>query len=290
MVGFYPDAPGNRIAYHKNGTAVVLINSIGGTSTVSVGEIAQANNEDNSNYADFWPAGDDAKCAIIFPEPYDLTHYFIWATNINAVGPIEISEDTTNGVDGTWTQIAATWVNGSSLTPAYRTAQVALTGALDVKGIRFLADANFFNPAAARGFHLYGEPSPSASPNRLELWHPTLDQSLFYTPSFLDWGDIARDTTPAPSKQFRIKNQSGTFVANGIVVTSEVSLDGGGATPFSDAHSFSLDGITFTPTVTITSLAVGAISGLITVEYAPTLTDPLSVNSGYIKTTTTSWS
>jgi hypothetical protein len=166
---------------------------------------------------------------------------------------------------------------------SYRSAIQTPTAITGVKAIRITHGSLYTK--ALRSVHLYGTPNSSASLDRLELWHPTLNQSLNVTPAFFDWGDVARSTTQ--TKQFRVKNQSSTLTANSVVGSLNVLYDS--ASAFADAHQFSNDGTTYTSTISIGSIAPGAICSVRYVRFSPSGSQPLSIWSGWVQAVAGSW-
>lgn len=294
-MGLYPDVPDARMPYDVNGTQVYNINTHV-PALVSGGNVTKLNSEfgDNLGGPNNGPSGSLDTSAgdtingllFLFPQAMDISS--IWVASSWGVSTYDVytSVDTTNGVDGTWVQRTNNHVaDGITVSPNYRNNIFAIpaTGAIavkitDVQGGstgRFLCNV-----------HIYGH--PTASSDRLEFWHPTLDQPLYATPAFLDWAEVARGTGSPPVKDVRLKNLASLLTANSITVSHETLTDN--TNQFKNAHTLSVDGgTTYTSTVNIPSLAPGAISGFIRVKYAPLITDELSLHAGRLKTDTGSW-
>ena len=291
MSGTYPDAPNARIPYHVNGSAVVHLWYAAEIVTEDGTRRAALNDEDGTTEGTaLVGATADSWFAVIFPEPYDLTHYFAHLAGGTFI-PLGIttSTDTTNGVDGSWTAITPDpWTAEASTPILYRTSIQALGGAVTgVRGIKFHGDtATYGYTGRMNTLHLYGTPAAGASPNRLELWHPTLDQPLSDTPAHLDWAEVALGTIPAP-RQFRIKNLSLSLTASSVVVGFDTLTDP--SSHYKNAHTFSDDGITYASTATVASIAPEDISDVLYVKYAPSLSDDLTLRTGFVKTTTGGW-
>lgn len=257
MAGNYPDTPGPRLAYDRDGTQLfrVAANGTGSPTSTTQQQLIDTNKESGNGTGNF---GDDYAC-LIFPEPRDLVG--IWAVGTNG-GPSatnmtsQVSTDTTNGVDGTWVNWLSFTV-AANYKPSFRT-HIATGAANGVIAIR-VKQVGLSNQGKI--IHLYGTPSAAAS-DRLELWHPTLNQSLNITPAYLDWGNRPRDTTA--TRQFRIKNLSSALVANSITVGMESLSD---ASPtYVSQHQFAYNGGAFASTATISALAPGEISAIIDVR------------------------
>lgn len=246
------------MAFDRDGTQGVKIDSANVISTMTNGELVTLNDEGDSQISAF---SSPWKICLIFPELRDIDGYFRNIKGKQLV--VETSVDTTNGFDGTWVTISAT--TGETATyevatkPAYRTAITSST-VLAVRAIRFSGQYVSFDNSVFRSIHLYGEPAPGENPNRLALWHPTLDQRV--TPAYLDWGNVPRSSSA--DRLFRVKNLSASLTATSVRVAMESLTD---TTPSVPAqHTLSADGTTFLAQVNIGSLAPGAISAPLTIR------------------------
>jgi hypothetical protein len=105
------------------------------------------------------------------------------------------------------------------------------------------------------------------------------------TPAYFDWGNVAQGTSQV--KSFRVKNLSSTLTAGGINLSFEVLFDSG--TAFKDAHQLSPDSATYSTSLSISDLGPGAISPVKYLRFAPTLTQPLSIWSGFVRAIATTW-
>jgi hypothetical protein len=287
MAGTYPDYPSNRMAYDRDGTQVFKIDTSNSITGVSAGNIAILNNENNDNYS-MGSGNSGATLCFIFPELRDIDAYcYIHSTSQSAnTVQVATSVDTTNGIDGTWVNLGSSFVpaGGRQSVPYYRN-DITTGTAAAVKSIRFyLAPQSGKNPDIAT-LHLFGKPSAGQNPNRLILWHPTLDQRV--GAAYFDWGDVRRSSA-ATDRTFRVKNNSSTLTANGVACSFDVLSDAS-PTLLAGQHSLSLDGTTFTNTVTIGTLAPGAISGTVTVRRTIASTAALSVWALRVVSTATSW-
>ena len=282
MAGFYPDVPGNRFAYHLDGTIVLLKDSSNNLDDIT-GSAASLNDEDMSNGVSI-----DSKNSLIFvfPELRNLQGYFLSQTQSNYDGfynmtpqSLESSADTTNGLDGTWTVIVNPWSRViGSLVPQYRQ-NINAAAASGIKGLRF----NFADNGNAAhnfvGLHLYGNIPITQNPNRLIFWEPINNNE---TPGpYFDWGDRPRST--AQTKQFRIKNNSSTLTANSIGVT-------GSAQTYTMALDFSTDNVSFASSVNIGNLTPGATSGILYVRRTVPAGETLRVQAIRMSAIAASWS
>lgn len=259
MPGNYPAVPSWRMAYDRDGTIAVNIGTQNIITQLTPAQVVAINDETVSQYG---LGGYQRGMCLIFPELRDVDGYFVNAgVDYNAgVTPVEVSTNTTNGVDGTWTQIGS-YTDAVDISPqinpGYRSGIRSAT-ALAVRAIRFRSPTNQYLYTAA--FHVYGEIAPGENTSRLVLWHPTLDQRL--TPAYFDWGDTPRSSSG--DKTFRVKNVSPSQTGNSIRVAMDVLSDTTPSVP--GQHSLSSDGTTFVAQVNIGALAPGALSGVVTLR------------------------
>jgi hypothetical protein len=274
MVGLYPDAPGMMIQYDRDADALYYD---GGWVTMNSTQRANLNKTPavNAYSTTVWATN---YVGVVFPEPYDIVGHSNASAGGTGNNVIETSVDTTNGQDGTWVS------RGGFSTAGFRApTTVSWAG---IKGIRW----SFFNGSANKmsyyGVHIYGQPSAAALtafPNRLRFWHPTLDQLL--SGPGLDFGDLPRASTG--TKQFRIKNNSATQTANGVVLSSESLND---ASPTIVGVQAFDDGTGYASTKNIGALAPGAISGIITMRTVPTSTAVVGAWRQRARAIATNWS
>ncbi|WP_353809070.1 hypothetical protein [Agromyces sp. SYSU T00194] len=269
MAGNYPDAPAARMAYDQDGS-IAVHTSAAGVLTELTELQRESLNDESSGYFDLGSNVTSSVTAmsIIFPDARDITSIFVQdlVTFSGAERAVEVSDDTTNGQDGTWTQVG-TWVEipdsteVPAIAPAYRTTFITISE-LAVRGIRVryrLLGSNGFY-ARLRVFHVYGDASPGASTHRLEFWHPTNDERL--PAAWLDWGDTPRSSSQ--DRDFRIKNSSPSLTANDVQVAMNALTDATPSTP--GQHTMSIGGGAFSSIVTVGDLAPGAISGVVTLR------------------------
>lgn len=289
MSGNYPDAPGPRMAYDRDGTQVYKIDQSSVVTQASATEIKNMNDEDDATSM-ATTYGSSGATVWIFPETRDLKgFYFAVVASFGGVqmsSPVlAVSADTTNGLDGTWTTVST---NGPDLgqvrptKPGYRTS-VATANATGIKAVKLSGVRPTGGISAFTTAHFYG--ARAATGDRLDLWHPTLNQTLAVTPAFLDWGNRPRGTSA--TKQFRIKNLSAALTANTITVGVEALTD---ASPTVVSQTtLSTDGTTFTPTVTIPAIPPGSVSGIITVKQDLLTTAVLSLWTQRLYASAGSW-
>jgi hypothetical protein len=285
MAGNYPDVPAPRMAYDRDGSVGALVTTGGGISLLSGGQLATINDEDSDELG--WTPATTALC-IIFPELRDVAAYVCAHNSSDGTVPglVDTSINTTNGFDGTWVS-RGTWVRtsiGTGLRTAINT--ISWTG---VKAVRFHGSGgNFGGSNHTQALHLFGSITAGQNPDRLRMWHPTLDEPLDDSTSadgaFFDWGDIQRNTTS--DKTFRIKNNSATLTANSIVISQETLSD---TSPTVNSQFTFSDGGAFAASIDIGNLAPGALSPVITKRFARPSNAILSLWTSRTIANPTSW-
>lgn len=284
MAGNYPDAPSWRMAYDRDGTQGYTINSANSIVQLTGAELANLNNE-GDDYVAVAGTSTTATLLFVFPELRDLDGYFI-RNNPSAFGApaltVQTSVDTTNGIDGTWTTIGTPAGINATVKTAYRTGITSST-ALAIRAVRFVGSTGAVSNFQPNAVHLYGEPAPGENPNRLALWHPTLDQRV--TPAFFDWGNVPRNSSA--DRTFRVKNLSAVQTANSVRVAMEALTDTTPSVP--GQHSISSDGSSFLAQVNIGALSPGAISGVLTLRRVIPSNAALSLWSFRIFAESTTW-
>lgn len=234
---------------------------------------------------------------------------------------VRTSRDSTNGIDGVWAgsaqfkgsnlgepvfsnsavQASDTYV-GTNPTPRrqsyptgpnWRRSAVPFVGDLSyVTGLRFdldnfasirLADRpSYLGWHTIQMLHLYGANSSDAS-DALEPWHPVNDEPLFM--SDVDWGDVRQGSSAA--RTLRFKNRSASLTANGVIASFDTHVD---ASPsLLDQFALSLDGSTWTPTVSLGAIAPGAISPVVHFHRSTRIDAALSVWETHVIATVGSW-
>jgi hypothetical protein len=279
MAGLYPDVPGHRIAYDRDGS--VAVSTTGATPTsLTDTEIANLNMEGAVGHVN--TSWDTKGLGVIFPVPYDIVGaailYAAGANDWNVVD-VQTSVNTTNLVDGTWV------VRGTGNTPwkaANWRENIASVSWSGIKAVKYHCNSSGSNTRRAN-IHLYGTPSAGYLTNRLVFWHPT--DSAHIGPAYFDWGDTPRNAEV--TKTFRIGNPSAD-TANGVTLTREALTDGDPANV--NQYTFSLDGITWSSSLNIGNLAPGAVSPVVTVRRQVPSNAPLSLWAVRLVASATSYS
>jgi len=269
------------MAYDRDGTVgfYTSLYKSGTVSQMTETQLRQLNDENSStawNYGS--PSlGSDHTIGFIFPDIRSIAGILIHQSHTNTL-EVETSADTTNGLDGTWTTRSTSLVSADSTSPFYRS-NISSVSWSSVKGLRWSFSTGSSKSIVA--VHLFGAVSSPAT--RLALWHPTLDQEV--TGAYFDWGDVPRGTSS--SRTFRVKNMSSTQTANSIGLSMEALTD---TTPtVVGQHSFSSDGLTFSSTLNIGSLAPSSISNVLTLKRITPSDAALSVWAARIVALPGSW-
>lgn len=268
MAGLYPDVPGYRMAYDRDGSIGFSFHpdqDVSDDFEWDSSDLETINDEDTDSLAIKVRTGGGAYVGIIFPEPRDVDAWFLATSESWEPNQFEWSTDTTNGRDGTWT-VETSGSAGSAglvtgLPSEYRDADkqnnVSLTGA---SAVRWRSGSG--TPTDVIEFlHLYGQPSSGEAADRLRFWHPTSDAEV--DGAYFDWDDIARSTDA--TRDFRIKNPSATLTANSVSVTREALTD---TTPSNvSQHTLSDDGgSTYASSLAIGNLGPGSTSSILTLK------------------------
>lgn len=282
----YPTVTLQRMAYDLDGTQCFRKNDGNVITNMTQAQAQALNDEGDSTYD---TPNDGSAPTLLFPQMRTIQAVYVNTIGGYASPTVEYSANTTNGIDGTWSQLTAQGnlpdaqnQQNPGSTTRYRS---AITTVTPVQAIAVRCRAQPTSGTVSfRAFHVYGYiTNPS---DRLEFWDPVLDQRI--DPSTLDHGDVPRNGQPITT-QFRLKNLSTTKTANTITL-GVASLTDPSAPTISSAHQFSVDGgATYAAAPTLASLAPGAISPVLYVRYTPALTQNLSLWAGRLSAVVTSW-
>lgn len=286
MAGNYPDYTDHRMAYDQDGTQVYWIRlDTSSVTQLSSTDVSKLNDEDLDVVSQLAQVSSpNAAFGFIFPELRDLSGYQMYCSGGHlgfGVGNCETSTDTTNFIDGTWTS-QGTFAHNTN--PSLGLTRTGITGisATGIRAIRF----RFGNTNAGCDWawmHLFGSVASGQNPNRLVLWHPTLNQRV--GPAHFDWGNVPRGSSADVS--FRVKNNSASLTANSIVVSTDAPSD---TTPsVANQHTLNLNGGSFAATQTISSLSPGAISQVLTLRRVTPSNAVLSLWTARVKAAAGSW-
>lgn len=289
MAGNYPDPPAPRMAYDRDGTIAFRI--LGGNPIQSygpnTGSIIALNNETDDLLSLEDGSGSPVYAGLVFPQPRDIRGIYINYYQVSSA-TLYSSTDTTNGVDGTWSTVAGVSLVDNNVIQSYRSSigSVTLNG---ITGLRIRRDNGYGGAIGPRAIHIYGSYAAGTTPDRLRIWHPTLDEPLDDPDAtdgvYFDWGNVPRSSSQ--DRTFRIKNDSATMTATGISITQQALTD---TTPSVPAQFTFSDGGAFSTTISISDLAPGALSPIITKRFAPPSNATLSLWASRTVVTPTSWS
>lgn len=296
MAGSYPDAPGNRLAWHLDGT-LALTSDGTGIYQWDANQTAAVNDESTSA-----ATPSTLYMSLFFPRLMDISGFFGSFSGYNTGNPYNFvySTDATTPLDGTW----VSWPSQPSFGNGYRSAagqgsfgygyvavaspyyrsEIKTLSLSGVKAIRWNQSyGGYGNWYQISTIHVYGRPASGANTDRLEIWHPTLDQRV--GGAFFDWGNVARTGTVI--KQFRVKNLSDTLTANNISVQSYASTDS--APSFTGMHTFSTGG-SYTASANVGTLNAQQISNVISVRLTVPSNASLGPWASRISAEASSWS
>jgi hypothetical protein len=269
MAGLYPDVPGHRVPYDRDGSVgFYYVTSTGNVSVMSLSNLQGGNDENAStNFLFITAAGSIIawRVGLIFPASLDIVGCKLGITrpaNHNPFaggGLLETSTNSTNGVDGSWTSRGLTETYAVGTDKDSMRNNIISVNWPSLSGFRFNLNQGP-NDVHVQTVHLYGSPSAGENPNRLRAWHPSLDQEI--GGAYFDWGDVPRNSILL--RQIRIKNNSSTLTANAVSLTREALTDT--APSNISQHTFSLDGVNFTDSIALGNLAPGQISQVVTVR------------------------
>lgn len=296
MAGNFPDAPGHRMVLDKDGTQFYKVSVANVISQLTAGDISAMSDESDttaypSALTGFADGFGDSSLLVYFPELRDVVGFFLVIGNNSPIANIYSSPNTTNGLDGDWDLVTAGLVVGTNIhqvptSPGFRD-EIAAISAAGVRALKFTftrTGSSATNINAIYTLHLYGDRVAGQNPNRLELWHPTLDEKI--GPAYFDWGNVPRSSSQ--DKTFRVKNISPTLTANSVNLTFNALTD---TTPSVPAqHTLSPDASTFTGSLNIGTLAPGAMSSVLTMRRITPSNATLGLWSARILAEAASWS
>lgn len=248
-------------------------------------ERSGVNDEDNSNQAFYNLSGPQRHHTMwLFPELREFDGIFIAQSHTGGDNwEILSSADTTNFIDGTWTQRIVTISKYGSSWPTNYRQNITSQAVSNVRAVRL--NCSYWNsssyPQRMHAFHLYGEISAGETPDRL-LFIDELT-GLEFTLS-KDYGEAPRGSSE--DFEWRIKNNSAGLTANTIQYTAEDNFLGSGAW-----YTYTLPGgSTYAATQSIASLAPATTTGLIVARRITPGGEDLGLHAGRTYLNTASWS
>ena len=317
MAGSWPDTPSRKIAYHADGTVVVGRFPADGAPYENFYDwdsgplgLEEMNDLDFDgiipNYAlKRFPAlgttpassvlNKRTETAWIFPEYRDIYGYAVvleiaFTSLDQGLYRMYISGNTTNGIDGDWTEIGYFTNDGPpNNLPAninypewWRESQVSLYFPR-ARGMRFLGTAGFNTSAGEtaamlwRAAFLFGMISAGETPDRI-LFIDNYTGLEFTLP--MDWGDVPRGSVL--EWDIYLLNNSSTLTANTMTLDMKTLYNA------SDGwYQMKVTGGGFGDTIAITSMAPGARfptgTDIITVRLSVPQDQPLSIYEAFLE-------
>jgi len=302
MAGNYPDVPGYRIAYDRDGTVLAWIDPLNAITQLTNANAISLNDESDSTY--ITPVNGNQQfhyLAFLFPASVDFAGYYFRSSVMSTQGSsstllmsdaMQTSTNTTNGLDGTWTTVANPYLgdftnstNGNLPTWPYYRNHIQSLSASAITAVRFRISYRGY-PASMpiETVHLYGTTTSGGNPDRMDIWHPTLNQRL--DAAGFDFGDTPRGSTADIS--FRVKNISSTKTANNITVGMEALTD---TSPTNvSQYTMNYNGGTFASTQAIGSLTTGQISSVMVLRRTTPSNAVMSVWDTRVTAVAATWS
>lgn len=281
MAGSYPDVPGYRFAYDQDGTVVVDHNFMTSTvTTLTSTNLNTLNNEDpTQQYGVAYVTNNTGTVAYLFPEQRSITGVLLnclWVAHT-----VEWSNNTTNGADGTWTNVVGVTRQNTASHLNLRTG-ISTINVVNVTALRFNYSGGNINQRFIRNIHLYGSIATAESPDRLRI----VDLGDDDIAAQLDFGNLAQRASS--TRQFKVKNNSTTLDANNITVSLDAPTN---ASPsLIGQYQVSTDNVAFANAVNIGTLAPGAESGTMYVRLNPASNAQLGPWTARIIANAVSWS
>lgn len=256
----YTAVPDQRIPYDNDGTVVATGDLFAGVQTYPTGGnvlLLQGRTPTTAitGFGGLGVSGHDGAIWLFFPEQREVTAYAggLFGSYSGPEAPTynrgywQGSNDTTNGLDGTWETASlpgGTWFPTNLHTWRAVIRPISFTGGKRTVRNAFVVggDVN----ASIDLLHLYGEKVAGQTPNDLIFINHDDTPGVEYA-AVEDFGD--RPLATSVVRQFRVKNVSGSLTANGINLQCN------------DADfAISTDNVNWVVTINIASLAPGAES------------------------------
>ena len=283
----YSAFPDRAMPYHLDGTVIKLINSVSGVvKTLSSGEMAELNDFDYTQII-VYPSV-PTYCVTFFPELRDISAIFAFVLRRNSdstltnipIKELQGSADTTNGLDGTWTNATvAEYPPAVNDLDSWRKSIKAVSNLDGVKAIRFtwtLIWTEAFYALLIQ--HLYGHKTAGQTVDDILFLDAEDGDAEFAIP--LDFGDRSAGTSV--QHQIKIKKASPTLTASTITLTVEDAND---LIRISDSSSGP-----WNTTKVIASLAANTASSVIYIKCeTPAAPTPLGPQKPLIGVTVGSW-
>lgn len=248
----YPALPDQRMPYDDDGT--VLYQGTLATGTTSVPTSPTVIEWNDRNIVGAGAIGNTGLTTwLFFPEQREVTAlYFtgeVGSGHTTSAFTLAGSNDTTNGLDGTWETAtlpggAPSYVNNFSWRAGIKA--VSFTGAKRTIRIAYSVTGDQVSV-----LHVYGQKAAGQTPDDILFLDGLASYAEFAAPE--DFGDVPLATSSV--RTFKVKNASATHTANTINLQCN------------DADfAISTDNVTWVTTINISSLAAGASSAVLYVR------------------------
>ena len=217
----YAALPDHRMAYDNDGTLVYQgQGTTGAVVALSSAQMQELQDTDqvNSITSDSVDAdgGSNGRVWFFFPEQREVTGMFAHGDSGRAVSALQGSNDTGNGVDGTWETASVsggypTRTHDFSWRDSIRA--VSFTGPKQSLRATYHGSHSAVDKGYLQTFHLYGEAAAGQMAHDLVYINHDDTPGVAFTASE-DFGDQPLGTSVV--RQFRIKNTSATKTATTI--------------------------------------------------------------------------
>lgn len=257
---------GHRLAYDRFGDGFYFILEDDVSPTALTPTEVRALNNENEDVAFTVSAVSGLKTKIVgllFDLPVTLTGYNVVALDSGSWMGFEKSTDTTDGMDGTWTEVedpaSGAYLDGA-VNPEFLTRTKVLEGVINVRGVRLLHNGN--TDIDMLSFHVYGGPGTLADPDRMRIWSPTEEEVI--DANGLNFGNSPRRSSA--DLRFRVKNTSPFVTAVAVTVGLDGLNDHTSPDPDRQFLLSEDNGRTFAGDINIGTLAPGQVSSLLTLR------------------------
>lgn len=218
----YPALPDHRMPYDNDGTLVYFGNAGVGATTAST-NTDRLNMQDESYSTQGGTTGPDyngySYIWLFFPEQREVTGFYAYTPSSDgATFVVHGSNDTGNGLDGTWETASLPGGGVFSKTNDHdwrsKIRAVSFTGPKKNVRVGFTHGASpFYNGGSYAFLHLYGEAAAGQMAHDLVFLDPDLGAGVAF-PAPEDFGDQPLGTTVV--RPFRVKNTSASRTATNV--------------------------------------------------------------------------
>lgn len=281
MAGSYPDAPSRRMAWDADGSIYLYREATSVPMTEPAASTRVELNDEDSTSVHSLFNNVRREYVIIFPELREIDGAYAGGGATYPDFGFDVSADTTNGIDGSWTTGIASSTSGVFQPGApytyYRSAirSMALSNKRAIMAVS--ADGN---DGRMDAFHVYGEIAAGETPDRL-LWIDNTTGLEFNLP--IDYGDIPRGS--AEDRELKLKNNSATLTAASVQITAEALYLNSGAW-----YTFSEGGAFQSTLALAASIGAGASTSTITIRRDTPDSETLGLHTARAYVNVGSWS